>query len=68
MSESDKDKLIREQREARRNTIAPVNRQMSITQLKEQIERERWPTDERINKIGRDHNDGEIYAVLEEYK
>lgn len=70
MSESEKDKLARKHREARRNTIAPVNRQMSIEQLKEQIEREKdvnpdWPKDEkRMIPIGQNGNTGEHYDKI----
>ena len=67
MSESEKDKLARKQREVSRNSIATVNRQMSIKQLKEQIERERWPSNDRIDDIGRNHVDGEIYNRLDIY-
>lgn len=61
MQESEKDKLARKQRETRRNAMAPVNRQMSIAQLKEQIERERWPDENRINIIGHNGPTGEHY-------
>ncbi len=70
MYESEEDKLIRKQREAKRNTIAPINRQMTIEQLKEQIERERgvnpdWPKDdERMIQIGQNGNTGEHYDKI----
>ena len=63
-------------REAKRNTNDKsgkdynLNKQMNINDCKKWTDdiNKDWPSTDRINKIGRDHNDGEIYAVLEEYK